>query len=86
MPQKPVKQLTDGEALALSLWITANGRSWRSKLLAAFEICGTGIAGYTPELQQIRNRLGPAFLAKLETTEVLKAGATIAEARKGPQG
>lgn len=80
--EKAIEKLRDAEALALSIWITAHGRSWRSKLIAAFEVSGQGVSGYVPELQQIRNRLGSGILANLDTAEVLKAGEAVRKAKQ----
>jgi len=81
--EKAIDKLSDSEVLALSLWITARPRSWRRDLVAAFEVSGQGVTGYTSELQRIRNRLGASFLARLDTAEVLKAGEAVARARAG---
>ena len=81
--EKAIEKLSDSEVLALSLWITARPHSWRSALLAAFEVAGEGVTGYTADLQRIRNRHGPEILNRLAATEVLKRGEAVARARAG---
>lgn len=53
---------------ALKAWKAANGRTWKSKLLQAWEKSGQGVTGYTPELQQLRNNFGPTWLQKVSLT------------------
>jgi phage/plasmid primase-like uncharacterized protein len=53
---------TAGQLAALEAWKLANGRRWRSKLLDAWERSGEGVIGYAPELQQLRNSFGSAWL------------------------
>ncbi len=68
-----IVKLTDAQILALWswVWISDNGAnrvrprpSWKKKLYEAWSRAGEGIAGYSPELQQLRNQRGPAWLEK----------------------
>lgn len=58
-------KLTDEEIRALSAWRMLTGKRWKSKLLDAWQIAGEGVRGYSPILQQLRNRLGPTWLVRL---------------------
>ena len=58
--------VTHDMRLALQAFIRENGRTWKSKLIAAW----TRGDGVGPELQQVRNVLGPTRLLKLRTEMV----------------
>jgi hypothetical protein len=67
-----MSELTDKQILALWRWVwTDNGvsrikprQNWKRKLLDAWVRAGEGVAGYSPELQQLRNQFGPDWLDK----------------------
>jgi hypothetical protein len=65
-PSKP----THDQMRALSDWRSLVGRQWKSKLLAAWEVAGEGVRGYTPALQQLRNQFGPSWLVRAKITYV----------------
>lgn len=50
---------------ALLAWAEANGRTWKSKLDAAWMKAGEGVPGYCPALQQVRNQFGPSWLVRM---------------------
>lgn len=65
--QLPECQIDDAMRLALRDWAKAHGRTWKLQLSQAW---ATG-EGITPELQRVRNILGPRRLMQLDTSMVL---------------
>ncbi len=67
-----MKHPTEAQMRALQHWRSVHGRDWRNKLWLAWMDAGSGWAGYSPELRQLRNSLGPKWLAsfKLPNTAV----------------
>lgn len=71
------RKLNHEQAAALRTFRTANGRSWKAKLMTCW---GTGNYGSLPfsqsgPLQRVRNEFGPAWLQKLSTKELEAAAA-----------
>lgn len=58
------RRLSAEQMTALRRWRATHGRVWRSKLLDAWSRAGTGVPGYSPELEQLRNGFGPEWLMK----------------------
>jgi len=55
--------MTPHQKNALEQFRKANGRNWKSKLLSMWEKASyPGFEDISPELQQIRNQLGPTGL------------------------
>lgn len=52
------------QLFALIDWRNFHGRTWRAKLLTAWERAGAGYLKYSPALQQLRNDKGPTWLAR----------------------
>ena len=84
--EKAIDSLSDAHVLALSLYASQRGRSWKAQLYVAWESAGSGAPDYTPALQQIRNQHGSELLSKLRTREILEAGAQVAAAWAEPDG
>jgi hypothetical protein len=88
-----MSELSDKQILALWRWVwTDNGisrvrprPSWKRKLYDAWARAGEGVSGYSPELQQIRNQFGPAWLEQQSAQSIermsLRARTVEAERR-----
>jgi hypothetical protein len=73
------KQPSEAQMEALKAWAKMYGRCWKASLWSAWMAAGGGYAGYTPELQQIRNQFGPSWLEsfKLPNSQARQMAAVI---------
>jgi hypothetical protein len=58
------EELTIDEQAALRAWANEEGRTWKAALRLAWETGNYGGSDHDADLQRIRNRLGPSWLAK----------------------
>lgn len=68
---------TPAQWLALYKWVFPSGtyprRHWKAALRNAWIRAGEGVPGYAPELQQLRNDLGPSWLERVTAQQIDRA-------------